>query len=188
MNSHRPQNRSRSFVLALALGLVATGHAGIAQPSEAPPGPSLELALVTSEWLKPDLVLVSFELRNNGTEPVVVAQRPGVSLGVSCPIGDGVAGIIGGSVASVACGPDRPEHGTFLELRPGEAFLGEKVVRAPKGCTGDVTVMGQFAALSAKGWDLPAHQTVISSSPINVGSPEDPEADSPEDDEADSPQ
>ncbi len=187
MEDQRPQHRSRSFVLALVLGLAANSHPGTAQPPEAPPEPSLELELVTDQWLKPDLILVSFELRNTGTEPVVVAQRPGVLLDVSCPTdaAGAMAGIIQGGVA---CGPERPELGRFVELRPGEALLGEKVVRAPKECVGDVTVTGRFEALSARGWDLAAHMTKLSSKPINAGPPEAGEADSPEDGEAGSPE
>src|ERR1700686_4882450 len=123
MGNSRPQNRSfrlmseRSamarFLLAVAIGLFATAHTGVAQPPEAPPGPSLELVLEDGfQWVEPDLLLVSFALRNTGTKPVVVAQLPGVNLDISCSTEDGgFTGRFGG----VACVWD----GAFLELGPG---------------------------------------------------------------------
>jgi hypothetical protein len=165
MKNRRPQ--IALVVLALVLGLVASAFPGIAQPSEAPPGPTLELVSGTTyEWLKSDLLLVSFELRNTGTESVVVAQRPGLLLSMSCRTEDGSCGLMpGGMACSTPAGLAR---GTFLELGPGEALLGEKVLRIPEDCecVGDITVTGVFEALSAKGWDLPTRETRIDSRPF----------------------
>jgi hypothetical protein len=164
MKNHRPQ----IALVALVLGLVAAAFPGIAQPSEAPPDPTLELVSGTTyEWLESRLLLVSFELRNTGTEPVVVAQRPGVLLGMSCATkGDGWCGSMPGGVACTT--PEGLARGTFLELGPGEALLGEKVLRIPEECecVGDITVTGVFEALSAKGWDLPTHEARINSRPF----------------------
>jgi hypothetical protein len=150
------------FVLALAIGLVATTHTGIAQPSDASPKPSLELELGTDpEWVKPDLLLVSFTLRNTGTKPLVIAQRPGASFSMFCLTEDG--GFILGDLGSVAC-----TGGAFLELGPGEALLGKDVVNVPEECTKDITVEGEFETERAEPWDLPAHFAIIQSKPLVI--------------------
>ncbi len=155
--------RSIRCGLALALGLAATTCPVIAQPPEEAPPPTLELVIGPGyQLLEPNLLRVSFELRNNGGEPVIVAQRPGIFLGMSCPTGDGFAGIVPGGVA---CGED---GGSFLELRPGEALLGEKVERLLKECSGDITVYGEFRTQTAAAWDLPARKVTILSKAILV--------------------
>ncbi|HXO22390.1 MAG TPA: hypothetical protein VOA87_20915 [Thermoanaerobaculia bacterium] len=161
MESLRPQKIARS-VLALLLGLVAATHAATAQRSEAPPAPPLELTLGPgAQWVEPDLLLVPFELRNAGAEPVVVAQRPGVFLGMSCLTEDGARGMIPGGVACSL-------GGSFLELGPGEALMGEKAVRIPDDCVNGITVDGFFQALYAGDWDLPAHEARIRSKPFEI--------------------
>src|SRR3954471_8030959 len=113
MRNRQPQNRpSRParFVLAFALGLIAATHTGIAQPPEEVPAPSLELVLESDpEWVAPELLLVSFALRNTGTDPVVVAQRPGLFLSMLCITHNG--GIAGGAFGGVACS----QGGAFVE-------------------------------------------------------------------------
>jgi hypothetical protein len=152
------------FVLALVLSLAATTCPGIAQPpEEAPePAPTLELDLGSGyQRVGTNLILVSFALRNTGTEPLVVAQSPGLSFSFSCPTEDGVFGVIAGGTACV-------REGAFLELRPGAALLGEKVVAIPEECTGDVTVWGDFQTLTAGAWDLPARRARISSKSLLI--------------------
>lgn len=169
MEHHRPWNRSfrlrpACFILALALGLVATVCPIIAQPPEEAPAPTLELVIGPGyQLLEPNLLRVSFELRNTGNEPVVVAQRPGLFLGMSCSTEDG--GIFGSVPGGIACGGD---NAFFVELRPGESLLGEKVERLPKECSGDITVYGEFQTRTAGAWDLPARKVNILSKSILV--------------------
>jgi hypothetical protein len=185
MENDRPQNRSLSprsedsirsfrlarspwarFVLTLILGLVATVHSGIAQPAEAAREPTLELVVGPDfRWVKPDLLLVSFELRNIGTKSVVVAQRPGFFLGMSCSTEDG--GGRGSVPGGVACGMG--SRGSFLELGPEDALLGEKVVDIPEDCVRDITVWGEYQTLTANAWDLPARKARINSEPFLIG-------------------
>jgi len=181
MEHHRPWNRSCRLrparcVLALALGLVAATCPVVAQPSEEAPAPTLELEIGSEGYhlLEPNLLLVSFELRNTGNEPVVVAQRPGVFLGMSCTTKDG--GMTGVVPGGIACGGD---GSTFLELRPGDALLGEKVERLPKECSGDITVYGEFQTRTADAWDLPARKVTIHSKSILVRA-DDPKDEDPQ--------
>jgi hypothetical protein len=154
------------FVLALTLGFVATIHTGIAQTPEALPGPSLELELGPAVFfVKPDLLLVSFALRNQGTESVIIAQRPGVSLDATCLTEGGAPGIAMSAVTGVACGR---EEASFLELAPGETLLGKEVVNVPEKCVGEITVKGEFQTLTATAWDLPVHKASIISKPISI--------------------
>ncbi|MFL6237847.1 MAG: hypothetical protein ACJ76N_32315 [Thermoanaerobaculia bacterium] len=153
------------FVLALVLSLIAATRPGIAQPPpEAPePEPTLELDLGSGyQRLGPNLILISFALRNVGTEPLIVAQLPGLSFSFSCSTGNGVLGVIAGGVACV-------REGAFLELRPGATLLGEKVVEIPEECAGDVTVWGEFQTLTAAAWDFPARQARITSKSLPIG-------------------
>lgn len=157
------------FVPALVLSLAATACPGIAQPPEATPEPEPTLELVVGpdfQWMEPDLLRISFELRNTGTEPLVVAQRPGLFLGLSCLTENGARGIIPGGIA---CGLRGAAGDSFLELRPGEALLGEKVVKAPEECVGDITVWGEFQTLTADAWDLPAREARIVSKRLLIG-------------------
>ncbi|MFL6261518.1 MAG: hypothetical protein ACJ76Y_17630 [Thermoanaerobaculia bacterium] len=152
-------------VLALVLSLIATTRPGIAQPPAETPEPTLELDLGSGyQWVGPNLILVSFALRNTGTEPLVVAQLPGLSFSFSCSTGGAVLGVIAGGIACV-------REGAFLELRPGAALLGEKVVEIPEECAGDVTVWGEFQTLTAGSWDLPARQARITSKNLVIGKP-----------------
>jgi hypothetical protein len=153
------------FVPALVLSLAVITCPGIAQPPEAPPepAPALELDLGSGyQQIAPNLLLINFALRNTGTEPLVVAQRPGLSFSFSCPTEDGIYRLIAGGVACVS-------EGAFLELRPGAALLGEQVVEVPEVCTGDFTVWGEFQTLTAKAWDVPARQARIVSEELHVG-------------------
>jgi hypothetical protein len=155
------------YALALVLSLLAAAGPGIAQPpAETPaPEPTLELDLGSGyQPIAPHLILVSFALRNTGSEPLVVAQLPGLSFSFSCPADNGVLGVIAGDVACVG-------EGAFLELRPGAALLGEKVVEIPEECTGEVKVWGEFRTLTAETWDLPAREARITSKELAVGKP-----------------
>src|SRR3954447_24700535 len=119
------------YVLALVLGVLAS-HQGIAQPAETPAEPPLELVLGPDfQWVEPHLLLVSYELRNTGEEPVIVSQQPGVLLGLSCQTDDGLMGSIPGGVA---CGPTGLARQYSLELGPGQALQGEKVIKVPAEC------------------------------------------------------
>ena len=165
---HRTWNRSLRLrtarvVLALALGLVAISHPGTAQLSGEDPEPTLELVIGPGyEWLAPGLLRVSFELRNIGTEPLVVAQFPGLFFDVDCSTGED--GIFGSVFGGIACaGP-----GNFLELGPGEALLGEKVERVPEECVRNITVEGVFDTATAEARDLPARRKRIRSQSLHV--------------------
>src|SRR6185312_3170524 len=142
MRNSQLQSRScrpARFVFALALGLLATIHTGIAQPSEAPPAPSLELVLgPDSEWVAPELLLVSFALRNTGMDPVIVAQRPGLFLSMLCITQS--EGIDGGAFGGVACSQGE----AFVELKPGQALLGKEIVKIPKECARSIEVTGEL--------------------------------------------
>jgi hypothetical protein len=125
------------------------------------------------QWVEPDLLLVSFALRNTGTKPVVVAQLPGVNLDISCSTEDGgFTGRFGG----VACVWD----GAFLELGPGDALLGKDVVKVPEECFADITVQGDFSTLSAEARDLPAQRVGIHSKPLLIGKRSSREDDEPD--------
>lgn len=113
-----------------------------------------------AQWVKPDLLLVSYALRNTGTKSVIVAQRPGVTLSMTCLAQDG--GMIFGGVGGVACVSD----GDFLELKPGQALLGKEVVEVPEGCARDIAVTGDFRTLSAEAWDLLARRITYRSKPL----------------------
>jgi hypothetical protein len=154
------------------LGLLAASHPGIAQPAKAPPKPQLELALGPGfQWFEPGLLLVRFELRNMGEEPLIVSQQPGVLLGVSCQTEDGFRGTVPGGIT---CGSDRPGHRYSLMLEPGQGLQGEKVVRVPEDCVGDITVEGLFQTVTARGWELPSQHASIRSKPLEIGQPDKP--------------
>lgn len=170
MEHHGSWNRSLRLrparcVLALALGLVAATCPVCAQPSEEAPASTLELEIGSEgyQFLEPGLLLVSFELRNIGKEPVIVAQRPGIFLGMSCTTEDG--GLAGSVPGSIACGGD---GSAFLELKPGDSLLGKTVERLPKECSGDITVYGEFQTWTADAWDLPTREVKITSKSIHV--------------------
>jgi hypothetical protein len=93
---------------------------------------------------------------------------------MSCPTEDG--GAFGSVPGGIACGGD---NASFLELRPGEALLGEKVERLPKECSGDITVYGEFQTRTADAWDLPARKVTIHSKSILVRA-DDPKDDDPQ--------
>jgi hypothetical protein len=166
-----PWNRSfrlrpARFALALALGLIATIRAGTAQPPKEAPAPTLELVLGPGyQLLEPDLLKVSFELRNTGKKPVIIAQHPGMFLGMSCPTEDG--GIVGIVPGGIAC-QGGPTYASFLELRPGGALFGEKVERLSEECRGNITVYGEFQTRTAEAWDLPMREVNIVSKSIPV--------------------
>jgi len=159
---HRPSWPAR-FVFAFALGLVATTHTGIAQPPEEAPAPSLELVLgPDSEWVAPELLLVSFALRNTGTDPVVVAQRPGVFLSMLCITKSG--GIAGGAFGGVACSQGE----AFVELKPGQALLGKEVVKIPEECAKSIEVTGDFQTFAAESWDSAPDGVTIAAKPLVI--------------------
>jgi hypothetical protein len=166
MENSQPQNRSckpAHVVLTFALGLVATIHTGIAQPPEVPPAPSLELVLGSdSEWVAPELLLVSFALRNTGRDPVVVAQRPGIFLSMLCITQSG--GIAGGAFGGVACSQGE----AFVELKPGQALLGKEVVKIPEECARSIEVTGNFQTFAAESWDVAPHDVTIGSKPLVI--------------------
>jgi hypothetical protein len=142
---------------------VATIHTGIAQPPEEAPAPSLELVLGSdSEWVAPELILVSFALRNTGTAPIVVAQRPGIFLSMLCITHSG--GIAGGALGSVACSGGE----AFLELKPGQALLGKEVVKIPEECARSIEVTGDFQTFAAESWDVAPDGVTIAAKPLVV--------------------
>lgn len=166
MRNSQLQSRScrpARFALAFVLGLLATIHTGIAQPAEAPPAPSLELVLgPDSEWVAPELLLVSFALRNTGMDPVVVAQRPGLFLSMLCITQS--EGIDGGAFGGVACSQGE----AFVELKPGQALLGKEVVKIPKECARSIEVTGDFQTFAAESWDSAPDGVTVASKPLVI--------------------
>jgi hypothetical protein len=82
-------------------------------------------------------------------------------LGFSCLTENGARGSIPGGVA---CGGADRE--TFLTLGPGEALMGEKVLRVPAECEGGLTVEGLFETFYASERDLPMGKARIHSKPF----------------------
>ena len=156
--------------LALALGLLAASLPCIAQPAEAPPEPTLELVLGPGfQWMEPHLLLISYEVLNTGEEPAIVSQQPGALLGVSCQTENGFMGSIPGGIT---CGPTEIGRHFSLELGPGQALQGEKVVRVPEECVREITVEGVFDTVTARDWDSPARTASLRSRPLPIGDPE----------------
>ena len=156
-------------VLALALGLLAA-HPGIAQPAEAPPEPTLELVLGPGfQWVEPHRLLISYEVLNTGEEAVIVSQQPGALLGVSCQTENGFMGSIPGGIA---CGPTEIGRHFSLELGPGQALPGEKVVKVPEECVRAIEVEGVFDTVTARDWEAPARTASLRSRPLPIGDPE----------------
>jgi len=157
-------------VLALVLGLLAASHPGIAQSAETPPEPTLELVLGPGfQWMEPHLLLISYEVQNTGEEPVIVSQQPGALLGVSCQTEHGFMGSIPGGIA---CGPTGIGRHFSLELGPGQALQGEKVVKVPEECVREITVEGLFETVTARDWDSPASTASLRSRTLRIGDPE----------------